>query len=147
MTATNHALTGALIGMTVHNPWVAFPAAFASHFVCDMIPHFGPGKFWLASRSFRYYLLIDALLCVLVVTILFRSDAPGWLQAALCAFVATTPDLLWLRQFLSASKGKRFRETALEALLVRIQWFEKPSGAFVELAWGVGCVVLLSALI
>ena len=33
MRATNHALTGAIIGLTVQNPWVALPAAFLSHFV------------------------------------------------------------------------------------------------------------------
>jgi hypothetical protein len=147
MTATNHALTGALIGLAVHNPWVALPAAFLSHFVCDMIPHFGPSKDWLTTRPFRYYLLIDALLCLLLVALLFRSDTANWLQAAACAFLATSPDLLWIRKFIAGNRKHSFKESRLESLLARIQWFEKPSGAFVELVWAAGCIVLLTALI
>ena len=40
MTATNHALSGALIGAILPLP-VAIPAAFMSHFVLDKIPHYG----------------------------------------------------------------------------------------------------------
>lgn len=147
MTATNHALTGALVGLTVHNPWVALPVAFLSHFVCDMMPHFGRSSDWLASRTFRYYLLIDGLLCVLLVAILFASGNASWPLASACALLATSPDLLWIREFIASSKGRIFHANGLELLLTKIQWFEKPSGAFVELAWLAGAVTLLIPLI
>lgn len=40
MLATNHALTGIAIGYVLPLP-VAIPVAFCSHFVLDMIPHYG----------------------------------------------------------------------------------------------------------
>jgi hypothetical protein len=147
MTATNHALTGALIGLTVHNPWVALPVAFLSHFICDMIPHFGPSRTWLTSRAFRYYLTIDALLCMLLVAFLFASGNPNWLLASFCAFLATSPDLLWIRKFIIGNRGKMFIASPLESLLAKIQWFEKPSGAFVEFAWLAGAITILIPLV
>lgn len=40
MMATPHMLTGAVIGGTLHRrPWLAYPAAFLSHFVLDATPH------------------------------------------------------------------------------------------------------------
>ena len=41
MTATNHALSGALIGLAVMQPILALPLAFVSHFMLDAVPHFG----------------------------------------------------------------------------------------------------------
>lgn len=40
MMATPHMLAGAAIGVVLdRRPWLALPAAFASHFVLDAIPH------------------------------------------------------------------------------------------------------------
>ena len=39
MMATPHMLAGAAIGRVLRRPWLAWPAALASHFVLDVIPH------------------------------------------------------------------------------------------------------------
>lgn len=144
MTATNHALTGALIGLTVHNPWIALPAAFCSHIICDIIPHFGvSNEYWLRSKSFARYLLTDAALCVLLVLSLAIFQPSFWLLAAVCAFVATSPDLLWIRKFVFARARRTFQAGRLEAFLSNIQWFQRPIGGFVELAWFGAATVLL----
>jgi hypothetical protein len=143
MTATNHALTGALIGLAVHNPWIALPAALCSHIICDIIPHFGMDTEWIRSRSFSWMLTIDALLCLLLVAILFITGPPSWLLGAICAFVATSPDLLWVRQFMLVRQKKIYKPFWLERFLGWIQWFQKPVGAYVEVAWFVGAVTLL----
>src|SRR5690242_16538088 len=39
MLATPHLLTGAAIGKVLKRPWLAWPAAFASHFLLDHVPH------------------------------------------------------------------------------------------------------------
>lgn len=65
MTATNHALTGAAIGLLVGEPLIAVPAAIASHFICDALPHYGrvgPDSKTIGSKGFRNYLLSDAAL-------------------------------------------------------------------------------------
>lgn len=39
MTATAHALAGAVIVSQIHNPAISLPLAFGSHFLMDFIPH------------------------------------------------------------------------------------------------------------
>lgn len=144
MTATNHALTGALIGLTVHNPWVAIPVAVASHLVCDALPHFdSTDPKWIAHKGFRMYLALDLCLCVLLVAVLFASGNPNWLLASVCAFAATVPDAIWIRQLIVVTSGKAFHANPLERFLLWIQWSAKPSGAVVEAAWLLGTLMLL----
>lgn len=147
MTATNHALTGAIIGLTVHNPLIALPAALLSHVVCDAIPHYGGRKADIVSKGFVRYLLTDAALCGVLVLVLFFSGSHSWLLAAVCAFVAASPDFLWIRMFRAARQNRPFHRTALEKFLGDIQWFQRPIGAFVEVAWFVGAIALLSAIL
>jgi hypothetical protein len=148
MTATNHALTGAIIGLTVHNPWLAVPAALVSHLVCDVIPHFGSAdKNILKKRRFVNYLFVDAFLCGLLVVLLALTHPAYWWLGAVCAFVAASPDFLSIRRFVTVRRGKKFVYTKLERFLKQIQWFERPIGAVVEVAWLVGCLTVLSAII
>jgi len=39
MMATPHMMAGAAIGRALRRPWLAYPAALASHFVLDIVPH------------------------------------------------------------------------------------------------------------
>ena len=39
MMATPHMVAGAAIGRVLRRPWLAYPAAFASHFLLDFAPH------------------------------------------------------------------------------------------------------------
>lgn len=150
MTATNHALTGALIGGIVGNPLLAIAAAFTSHFICDALPHYGAGKGdarYFRSSGFKTMLFIDATLCVLLVAVLAYVQPAGWLLMALCAFLATSPDLLWLPRFVRAQAGgdASVGEHPVLQFASKIQWFERPIGGFVEVAWLMGAVMLLVA--
>lgn len=147
MTAINHALTGALVGLISGQPLVAIPVALASHFVCDALPHFGvrstdTGLF--KTKAFRLQLLLDAMLCGALVAVLADRHPLHWVLAALCAFVATSPDFAWIGKFVRANKGQKptkgnwFTRWASD-----IQWFQRPPGAVVELAWAAGSGVLL----
>ncbi len=42
MIATCHIVVGAAIGTALHRPWLAWPAAYASHFLLDRLPHLDP---------------------------------------------------------------------------------------------------------
>ncbi|HVW23420.1 MAG TPA: hypothetical protein VHB51_02990 [Candidatus Saccharimonadales bacterium] len=150
MTATNHALTGAILGLAVGNPWVALPAAFVSHFVCDAIPHYdvshGSNEEKIASRTFFYVQIVGGLIgCVALVAVLVISQPAHWLLACICAFLAASPDLLAIPRFQSVKRGGK-------DLLDRwwfwrfhhnIQWFQKPIGWPVELAWFAGALILI----
>jgi hypothetical protein len=146
VTATNHALTGAIIGLVIGEPLIALPAALTSHFVCDALPHYGSSmadKAYLKTVRFRNYLMIDASLCVLLVICLVIFQPQHWLLASVCAFVATSPDLLWLNKYLKARRGQQWKRTAFAKFAGNIQWFQRPIGAIVEAAWFVAAVIIL----
>lgn len=110
MTAPNHALTGAVIGLTITSPWLAVPMAFLSHFVLDAIPHYdvpgGSNAERIGSRQMFYIQIVGgALLCFFIVLGLFLASPESWVLAAFCAFIATSPDLLSFPRFLSVKKN------------------------------------------
>ncbi|HPR09796.1 hypothetical protein KDA06_04610 [Candidatus Saccharibacteria bacterium] len=112
MTATNHALTGAVIGLTIGNPLIAIPLAFVSHFVLDTIPHFGfkgtrTDEQLLGQRWFKWLLVTEALLCFMIVLTLWLQQPHQWLVGAVSAFVATSPDLYSIPRFLKVNKWRQ----------------------------------------
>lgn len=101
MIGANHILTGALIGATVKQPAVALPLAFVSHFVLDLLPHFG-FKDWQERHKYAALLnkvLATDLLLILLVIIFLLSTATGNLVFA-AAFVAVAPDFAWVYRFI-----------------------------------------------
>jgi hypothetical protein len=146
MTATNHALTGALIGLVVGNPAVALPAAFASHFICDAIPHYAssiPPEKRLKTNLFRNYLIAEAGLCFLLVVCLTVAQPRHWLLADICAFLAASPDLFWINRYVKTRAGRAWRPNLFSKFAGGIQWFQRPIGAVVEAAWFVAGIALL----
>lgn len=146
MRAINHAMAGALIGLVSGQPAVAVPAAIVSHFVLDTIPHHGsnkPDAEALRSRWFSIILLGDAILCGLLVLVLFLSQPPYWQLAAWCAFLAASPDFLFVNRYIKTLRHQPFKLSRLVAWTRQIQWFQRPIGALVEIAWFLAAVVLL----
>jgi len=154
VTAPNHALTGALIGLTITNPALALPLAFLSHLVCDAIPHYDAAEKdetkRLQSRAFvRDFLVIGAALCLALVVVLALARPAHWFQAAVCAFLATSPDLFWLPRFLRARRGQK--PQPLRNWFMRfhawVQWRTGPAYAWVETVWfGLFSALLISKL-
>lgn len=146
MTATNHALTGAVIGLTVGSPVIAMVAAFLSHFVCDAIPHFGRGDSFLKSKAFVKMLIVDALLCILLVLFLGVTQPAHWALAAVCAFLATSPDFLWIPMYQHITQGRQYVVKGFFKFASDIQWFERPIGGVVETVWFGAGIFLVSML-
>lgn len=148
MVATNHALTGALIGLSIGNP-VALPLAFLSHFVLDSIPHFGDDDKRINKTSFVIQLLADAFLCGVLVLVLAWSGTANWQLAAFCAFLAASPDFMWMPRYLRARKG--LNESKQSNFILRfhswIQWFQRPVGAVVEVVWAGASMLLLANIL
>ncbi len=146
MTAINHALTGAIIGLVVGEPLIALPAALASHFVCDAIPHFKsarPDTEFLNAGWFRRYLIADASLCLLLVIVLAIFQPHHWFLASVCAFLAASPDLLWLEKYIKVRHGKSWKRNSFAKFAGGIQWFQRPIGAVVEIAWFTAALIIL----
>lgn len=149
MTATNHALTGAAIGLAVHQPLLALPLALLSHFVLDALPHFGSKHLRPSQHRFVYYLAAEAGACAAIVLTLAVLHPMGWFMSAVCAFLATSPDFMWIGEFLAACRGQK--QPPRRHWVIRfhsgIQWYQKELGAVVELGWAVAMVLVLAKLV
>lgn len=147
MTATNHALSGALIGLAITQPILAIPLAFVSHFVLDAIPHFGLdelGGHLKARRYFHKILLVDALLLSVVFLILLAAGAP--LLVFVCAIAAGSPDLIWAYQYVYKGKFGKLPESKknrFDKFHSDIQKSQTQKGLFVELPLAVTLSIII----
>jgi hypothetical protein len=149
MTATNHALTGAIIGLAIGNPIIALPVALLSHFVCDAIPHYTDPRVKVGSQSFRNYLIMDMLGAVGVALFLVVVQPEHWFLACWTAFLATSPDLMWATTFIRSQKsGKESSMPShwLARFHHRIQKYAQPKGIYIEYVWAFGALVILAKL-
>src|SRR5580698_6794981 len=113
MRAINHALTGAAIGLLIEEPVIAVPVAFISHYLCDMIPHYGggiPEDEELKSTIFKVLLVLDIVLCALLVLLLALRRPYHWIIAAVCAFAAASPDLFSLNRYLESLRNQPIKQ-------------------------------------
>jgi hypothetical protein len=149
VTATNHAITGVAIGLLIGAPAIALPVAFLSHFVCDAMPHFGFAETktnnmqLLSSSKFRNYLIIEAITCILLVAGLAILQPIHWQLAAICAFIAASPDLLSANRYFSVVNKKKWKPNLYSRFAHDIQWFERPIGAVIELAWFSAALIVI----
>jgi hypothetical protein len=151
MIATNHALTGTAIGLIVGEPLLALPLSLLSHYICDALPHFAfttttdnsKKDRLMRSRLFRNYLIAEASLCLLIVAGLVMLQPSHWLLAAVCAFVAASPDLLSSRRYFTIVSKKKWKPGLYTRFAHKIQWFERPIGAVVEAAWLIAVIIIL----
>jgi hypothetical protein len=151
MRAINHALTGAVIGLSVSSPAIALPVAFASHYVMDALPHYDydgdqSGR-WIGTKRFAIVMAIDALLCGVVVAILAILQPTHWITAIIGAFVAALPDFFSVGRYIHIRKGQKHQPNAYERFAAKIQWFERPIGAVVEITWFLAMGYAFFALI
>lgn len=142
MTATNHALSGAVIGLAISQPAIALPLAFASHFMLDAIPHFGLANYEEREANkqlFHRILYADAILLAALLVFLLVAGA-GWL-AFVCLFLAGSPDFVWAYRYIFIEKfGSRpFPPMNLFSRFhSRIQWSQTLKiGFVVELVFAI----------
>ena len=91
MLATNHVLSGALIGALARRPMLAFGVGVASHFVLDAVPHWGK---WESHSRFMRVAVPDGLVSLAAMTA-FTALAPADRRAAVAAGMtgALLPDI------------------------------------------------------
>jgi hypothetical protein len=136
MTATNHAATGAVLALAIQNPLVALPAALLSHFLLDILPHYGVAYDKRPQhQSFGRVFAVDAvMLPITAIMLLLIADASWWL--VFCAmFLATCPDFVWAYRYWREKNGEVLEKNRFTYWHSRIQWGERPWGWIVELVW------------
>jgi len=154
MTAPNHALTGAIIGAVIPNPWLALPLAFLSHFVLDALPHYDvPGDTDESRINSRLFLQVQIIggfvLCVMLVAGMWAVHPDNWFVICLAAFLGTSPDLLSAPRFLSVKRtgADLRRQWWFWRFHGRIQWKTGPRLWIVELMWAIVSLIVLWKII
>jgi hypothetical protein len=143
MTATNHVVTGMVIGTVVANPVIAFPLALLSHFILDALPHYGESDHH--SKKFKMILLADMMVAAIAL-IMVLLITQNWV-VILAGIFAASPDLMWLPLWLKELRGQTTTLGPIAKLHKQIQWSEKSSGALYEAAWFLAIGALLIVLI
>jgi hypothetical protein len=91
MLVTNHVLSGAVVGALARRPLLALPIGVASHFVLDVVPHWGK---WDSDRVFLRVAVVDGLVGLAAMAAVTRVAAPGRRAAVVAGMVgAALPDL------------------------------------------------------
>lgn len=140
MQAVNHVVFGSLIAVTINQPLIAIPAALASHFIMDALPHYGEDP--RAPRGSKYYLiriLADATASTLVVLYFISLHPPNVGLLITCAIVAVLPDFLWPLALFIKRSGPLWAFFKFHKLIQR----ESPNGIFLELGWFVATTSLV----
>ena len=131
MTGFNHAVSGGLIGRFLPLP-LAIPAALASHFVLDSLPHHGiPHHLRDESPGWRTFYVLD-----FVATLVLGILAISWhrYDMFVCGLVACSPDLLWVARIIrTRSFDLSDNKHWFTKWHVRIQRYERPWGLWVEM--------------
>ena len=78
---------------------------------------------------------------------LFIIKPTSYLIVILCAFIATTPDLVNLKRFILINLNKEYKPGLLYKMSAFIQWFERPIGLNVEIAWFLASGFILIELL
>ncbi|HWB38859.1 MAG TPA: hypothetical protein VG604_01310 [Candidatus Saccharimonadales bacterium] len=131
MTGVNHGLTGGLIGKLLPLPLV-IPVAFVSHFVLDMLPHYGIShKKRDRSMFWKVFFTLDTLA---TLGLAIYAVAQKHYTMFLGGLAATMPDYVWVahvistRSFNLSSSKNRFSKWHAS-----IQGLERPWGLWIEL--------------
>ncbi|MBL8159226.1 hypothetical protein JNJ66_02095 [Candidatus Saccharibacteria bacterium] len=144
MTGLNHAITGIAIAVSVKHPLLAPLLALASHFLLDMVPHFGHPAMKPGSRFFRNVIVADGLgMIIVTVTAMWLFPQLDLLIGA-CAFLAFAPDIVWYYKYFRADHPVTRALHGFMNFAMRIQWYEKPPGAIVEAVHFVVIVWVIS---
>jgi hypothetical protein len=142
MTATNHTITGVLIGLTIPQPVIAVVVAVLSHFVLDALPHYSDPK--LHGKKLIPILTLDASVALIVLGSMVVVQPQHWLLAIVCGIAAASPDLMWFPLWLCEVLGRPKKPlNAIQRFHSKIQWAEKPYNYHYEFIWFIASLFLL----
>lgn len=140
MTASNHVLTGVLVATALKEPILALPAALASHFVIDSLPHW---NYWLPNqRQFKrwaiYADMILSLALLLTLSVVVVEISTGLIFSA--GLLAILPDMMWFPYLVLGKNTPADKDNLLHKLRrfhLKIQWSESVKGLLFEIVWFV----------
>lgn len=146
MTATAHALVGALIAGKIGNPALALPLSFLSHFAGDILPHWDAGT--NRRKKDREQVVFEAMLDVVagfilsIVLYTLLSSTGNYIYLFACILASQAPDWLSAPFIFFRSKIRIFK------VIFKIQEefhnkLDKPWGIITQIVFLVVLYVLL----
>ncbi len=149
MTGLNHTATGAVIALSIKQPFLALPLAFASHFVLDALPHFGIDHADKAQQSLlRKVVTYDSCATVLLILTVYLVSRNLFVVA--CMLITLLPDSVWFVKYAhDRYRGQAFSlpKDVFSRFHKRIQWGERPWAWRLELVWAVVALTVLSVIL
>lgn len=135
--------------MTLGGP-IAIPLAYASHFVCDALPHFGiPSEDRVSRRShFLRAVAVDGVVLIAISIIAITYGLPWYVYASMIA--AITPDFFWIYIYVFKEKMGKLEPKPLRFPNVwhaKIQTMETINGLWFEVAWFVAMCLIIYRLV
>jgi len=124
-----HAIVGATIAIKTGNPFLAFPLAFLSNFILDILPHWNPHLYTELKRDGKVssktmkIVFIDAFLALIIGLFLAFRFYPDWtmiILILLSCFLAVSTDLAEAPFFFLNSKNKFL--VKLISIQRKLQW-------------------------
>lgn len=134
MTGINHALTGGLIATAIANPMIGLPVAFLSHFLLDVLPHFGEA-YGKRSRLSKIVWIVDGVVVGIFVIVALVSGSWLFLLGALAGM---SPDFAWIYRFTVQENFGKLPprpENKFNQFHSGIQHFESRVGLLAEVVW------------
>ncbi len=136
MLETPHVALGAAIAVSIPNPLISIPLAFASHFILDMVPHWNPH---INTEMKTYGKLTKPTLLIIGVDLV--------LAIALTIFVAGTNPYIYIAAFMSIlpdiAEGPYFLFGFRFKYLDVILRFQRSIQAGANVFWGLLTQVLI----
>jgi len=143
MQAINHTLTAGLIAITVKEPALIAPLALGSHFVLDMLPHYGEyPRFGRGTKAYYRIIAADGVLTLIAYLVLIHAWPQLWFAISVGVFFALLPDLLWPLALYVKQRGPLWAFFRFHKNIQR----ESLRGSIVEGVWLVGMTWVLAAL-
>ena len=132
MLATNHAFAGSIIGAVLPLP-VAIPVAFASHFVMDMLPHYGIDH-KRRNRHSVYRLIVFSDTFIALSYAASAAFLHKW-SMEITGWIAWSPDLVWVVYYMSHGRNLHIKpKNRFMRFHMDIQRYEKPWGIIVDMS-------------
>ncbi len=96
MTATGHAVLGAVIAAKIANPFLAIPLAIVSHFAADIFPHWDTGTNHRKKSNEKFFVesLLDVVFSFIVAysLLIWLFPQTNFLYAFIIILISQLPD-------------------------------------------------------
>jgi len=141
MTVSNHAITAANLSLVFQKWWIV-PIAFLSHFILDLLPHYGQ-ILDKRSKLFITIQIIDAITLLLVFVLIFNTNSINLAITISAVIVACMPDMIWVIRFIREQIGAvDIPKSYISKIHSFLNMHEYKNGWVFDIAWFAAMLIV-----